>query len=160
MSEPLEDRAAAWRDWLDEQSEAQNAFEVELDETDLAAFGLAALEEAIDKGLDLIGRKVTRKSAALTTEIATLTRQLGALEVERRRQAEEAQKRIASLKAEGETLRASFAEAVKEIAELRYELARDRAHRAMLEQRKFDVPGTVALEQARRRTQSAIEGIG
>ena len=167
MSAPndcLEDRAATWRDWLDERSEDQAALEVELDEVDLASYGLAALEEAVDKELDSIGRKVTRKSAALTTEIAALRRQLGALDIERQHQAENvaaAQERIASLKAEGETLRASLAEAVKEIADLRYELARDRAWRRMLEERKFaPVTEVVAIEQARRRTQAAIEGTG
>ena len=134
----------------------QAALDVELDEVDLASFGLAALEQAVDKGLDSIGRKVTRKSAALTTEIAALARQLGALDVERQRHAEEAaaaQERIASLEAEGETLRASLAEAVKEIADLRYELARDRAWRRMIEERKFaPVTEVVAIEQARRRT--------
>ena len=161
-SDCLEDQAAVWRDWLDEQSEAQAALDVELDEVDLASYGLAALEKAIDKGLAGIDRKVTRKSAALTTEIAALRRQLGALDVERQRHAEEAaaaQERIASLEAEGETLRASLAEAVKEIAGLRYELARDRAWRRMVEERKFaPVTEVVAIEQARRRTQAAIEG--
>ena len=91
-----------------------------------------------------------------------LRRQLGALDVERQRHAEEAaaaQERIASLEAEGETLRASLAEAVKEIAGLRYELARDRAWHRMVEERKFaPVTEVVAIEQARRRTQAAIEG--
>ena len=163
-SDCLEDRAAAWRDWLDEQSEAQAALEVELDEVDLAAFGLAALDEAVDKGLDSISRKVTRKSAALTTEIAALRRQFGALDVERRRNAEEAaaaQKRIASLEADGETLRASLAEAIREVAEMRYEIARDRAWHKMIEERKFaPVTEVIAIEQARRRTQAAIEGTG
>lgn len=160
-SDCLENRAATWRDWLDEQSEVQAALDIELDEVDLASFGLAALEEAVDKGLDSIGRKVTRKSAAITTEIAALRRQL---DIERQRQAENvaaAQERIASVEAEGETLRASLAEAVKEIAGLRYELARDRAWRRMVEERKFaPVTEVVAIEQARRRTQAAIEGTG
>ena len=164
MSAPndcLEDQAAVWRDWLDEQSEAQAALDIELDEVDLASFGLAALEQAVDKGLDSIGRKVTRKNAALTNEIAALARQL---DVERRRHAEEAaaaQERVGSLMAEGETLSASLAEAVKEIADLRYELARDRAWRQMIEERKFaPVTEVIAIEQARRRTQAAIEGTG
>ena len=160
-SDCLENRAATWRDWLDEQSEVQAALDIELDEVDLASFGLAALEEAVDKGLDSIGRKVTRKSAAITTEIAALRRQL---DIERQRQAENvaaAQERIASVEAEGETLARASPKRSRRSAGLRYELARDRAWRRMVEERKFaPVTEVVAIEQARRRTQATIEGTG
>jgi chromosome segregation ATPase len=111
------------------------------------------------------GARLHRKSAAaLTTEIAALRRQLGALDVAHRRHAGEAsaaRERIASLEAEDGTLRASLAEAVKEIAELRYEIARDRAWHKMIEERKFaPVTEVIAIEQARRKTQAAIEGMG
>ena len=56
-SDDLEDQAAVWRDWLDEQSEAQAALDIELDEVDLASFGLAALEQTVDKGLDWIAAR-------------------------------------------------------------------------------------------------------
>ena len=158
----LEDQAATWRDWLDEQSETQAALDVELDEVDLTSFGLAALQRATDKGLAEIDRKVGKKSASFIGHIAVLRHRLDDLAADRQRHGEEAaaaQERIASLEAEGETLRASLAEAVKEIAGLRYELARDRAWRRMVEERKFaPVTEVVAIEQARRRTQLAIEG--
>jgi chromosome segregation ATPase len=110
------------------------------------------------------GARRIRKSADLTIEVAALRRQLGALDVAHRRHAEEtaaAQKRIASLEAEAEKLGASLAGAVKEVAELRYEIARDRAWHKMIEERKFaPVKEVIAIEQARRRTQAAIEGTG
>ena len=72
-SDCLEDLAAAWRDWLDEQSEAQAALDVELDEVDLAAYGLAALEQAVDKGLELRSTVRLRERAPPSpTEIAAL----------------------------------------------------------------------------------------
>jgi chromosome segregation ATPase len=161
-SDSLEDRASWWANWLDARVEEQLELDVELDDGDLIAFAAAALQAATDKAVAEIDRKVGKKSASLIGHLAVLRHRIDDLAADRQRHGEEAaaaQQRIASLEAEAEKLCASLAEAVKEVAEMRYEIARDRSWHRMIEERKFaPVTEVVAIEQARRRTQLAIQG--
>jgi predicted RNase H-like nuclease (RuvC/YqgF family) len=117
---------------------------------------VAAAFAFLDEGFS---ERIERQAVKSQTQIAALTRQCARQRLARRRDHAAHAKATAVQSDRIAALEASLADAAKAIAELRFELARDRSWHRMIEERKFaPIVEVVAFEAAKRRTQRAIEG--
>lgn len=156
----FEARAVHWQKWLDLQVEIEvtGGGDVDPDHADFMPEIIAAHHDVLDQEIAEHDAKMRRENGDLrrqivsqeiahaterrarTTEAAALRRRIGALETQ-----------LAAEREARETLR-------KEIAGLAKELARDRAHRRLLDARRsYPRSSRVELEKAKRRTDAAIE---
>jgi septal ring factor EnvC (AmiA/AmiB activator) len=165
QDDSLEGRAETWRDRLDDRAELELDLDPDgepLSPVDLACFGLAMLQKAVDRSLVEADGKTLKQGASLNGRVSVLQLRLRELEAERQRQAEEAgalRERVARLETEALKANAKLTEAAKAIADLRYELARDRSYARMVNERRFaPIAETTALAAARKRTDLAIQG--
>lgn len=162
----LTDHAERWRDWLDNCSDVEDLALDEdeaLDPADLAAYGLAALQRATDVALAEVDRKTLKTGTALNGRVSVLQQRVRELETDREQHAAAGnalRERVASLETSLKQANAGLAEAVKAIANLKLEAARDRSYVRMINERRYaPIAETSALEAARRRTDLTIQGV-
>lgn len=156
----FQEREAYWQRWIDDQLAAwiEGGGTDDLEAGDLIPEALAQHHDLVDQEMAAITTQMRAENGALRRAI--IEREI-AHASERRQRVEQAgamRRKIAVLETRLDAEREARDEMRKEIAGLAKELARDRAHRLLLDARRsYPRSSKIELEKARRRTDRLIE---
>ena len=156
----FQERSAYWQRWLDTMiaAEIEGGGDHEIEPADLIPEALAQHHDALDQEIAQFDAKMRQENGALRRQL--IAREI-AHAAERRQRVEQAgalRRRIGVLETRLGAEREARDAMRKEIAALAKELARDRAHRRLLDSRRtYAHASRVQLEKARRRTDQLIE---
>lgn len=156
----FQERSAYWQRWLDTMiaAEIEGGGDPDVEPADLIPEALAQHHDALDQDIAQFDARMRQENGALRRQLIV---QEMAHTGERRSRIEQAsalRRRVAVLETRLDAEREARDEMRKEIAGLAKELARDRAHRRLLDARRsYPHSSRVELEKARRRTDRLIE---
>ena len=157
--ERIEQNAQLWQKWLDQQIIAEvEGGGLEHEPPALLAESLAALGGAVEDELNALDDKVRRENGELRRALIEQTISFVSERRKRTLEASALRKKVAVLEARIEHERSEREGLAKAVASLDQTIARDRAHRRLLDSRRsYPHRSRVELEKARRRTDALID---
>jgi hypothetical protein len=156
----FDERAVQWQRWFDKQieMEVEGGGDPDVEAADLLPAALAAEHDLVDQEMAVITTQMRAENGALRRQL--VEREI-AHATERRQRTLEAyrlRRRIGTLETQLAHEKQEREALAKAVAALDHTIARDRAHRRLLDARRtYPRASRIELERARRRTDQLLE---